>query len=74
MARSGMTVPEIASVSGHSLANVHQVLDRHYFARDPEPSRAGIERMENIYWKDRKENENNKPAPNRQTNLTRNKR
>jgi integrase len=46
LAGVGCEVPVIASITGHSLATVTAVLDRHYFARDITAARAGIRRLE----------------------------
>lgn len=34
LGRAGCTVPQIAAITGHSLASIHTVL-RHYLARHP---------------------------------------
>jgi integrase len=34
LAQAGCTVPEIASITGHSLSSVHSILDTHYLNRD----------------------------------------
>ncbi|MGX9984554.1 tyrosine-type recombinase/integrase [Methylobacterium fujisawaense] len=46
LALAGCTVPEIATLSGHSLADVRSILDAHYFDRDPKLALAAIEKLE----------------------------
>jgi hypothetical protein len=46
MARGGATIPQIASVSGHSLKTVHEIL-KHYMGRDNELAEAAADAMQN---------------------------
>ncbi|MGU3668186.1 tyrosine-type recombinase/integrase [Methylobacterium sp. A49B] len=46
LALAGCTVPEIATLSGHSLSDVRSILDAHYFNRDPQLALAAIEKLE----------------------------
>ena len=41
LALSGCTVPEIASITGHSNADVSSILDQHYLASDPAIAESG---------------------------------
>lgn len=45
-ALAGATVPEIATMTGHSLTDVQSILDRNYFHRDPRLSDAGVDKMD----------------------------
>ncbi len=45
LARAGATVPEIASITGHSLHNAQQILE-HYLPRDIHMARAAIVKLE----------------------------
>ena len=47
MARAGATLPEIASITGHSLRSIHQIL-QHYLAITPELADSGIAKL--IAW------------------------
>ncbi|MBJ7543936.1 hypothetical protein JDN41_10215 [Rhodomicrobium udaipurense] len=42
----GATVPEIATLTGHSLRDVRTILDSHYLARDPTLGEAAIRKLE----------------------------
>lgn len=46
LAQAGCTVPEIATISGHSLRDVGAILDSHYLYRDPELARRAIRKLE----------------------------
>ncbi|WP_187275053.1 hypothetical protein [Methylobacterium sp. WL120] len=46
LALAGCTVPEIATLTGHSLSDVRSILDAHYFNRDPKLALAAIEKLE----------------------------
>lgn len=46
LAIAGCTIPEIATITGHSLRDVGTILDRHYLHRDDELARAAIEKLE----------------------------
>jgi integrase len=46
LARAGCTVPEIASISGHSLKDVGDILDAHYLNRDSALAQAAIRKLE----------------------------
>jgi integrase len=47
LARAGATLPEIASITGHSLRSIHQVL-QHYLAITPELSDSAIAKL--VAW------------------------
>ena len=44
--RTGATEAEIANITGHSLRDVHAILDMHYLARDPALGENAIRRLE----------------------------
>lgn len=46
LALVGCTVPEIASLTGHSERDVHDILDAHYLARDPRLADSAIKKLE----------------------------
>lgn len=46
LALAGCSVPEIASITGHSLKEVESVLDRHYLSRDNGLGEAAIKKLE----------------------------
>jgi integrase len=46
LALAGATEPEIASITGHSLAEVRRVLDHHYLHRDPKLAESAIRKLE----------------------------
>lgn len=46
MAQAGCSVPEIASVTGHSLDDVGAMLDRHYLSRDASLADSAIRKVE----------------------------
>jgi integrase len=46
LAVAGCTVPEIASITGHSLGDVHHILDAHYLHRDPGLAENAIRKLE----------------------------
>lgn len=46
LARFGCTVPEIASITGHSLTQVKSILEKHYLARDPALAKGAIAKLE----------------------------
>jgi integrase len=46
LALAGSTVPEIASITGHSLTQVKSILEVHYLARDPQLARGAITKLE----------------------------
>lgn len=39
------TIPEIASITGHSLATIHQILDKHYLVRDDQLSVSAVSKL-----------------------------
>jgi hypothetical protein len=43
---AGATEPEIASITGHSLADVRRVLDHHYLHRHPKLAESAIRKLE----------------------------
>jgi len=45
LARAGATLPEIAAITGHSLASIHTIM-KHYLAISPELGDAGIEKAD----------------------------
>jgi integrase len=47
LARAGATLPEIASITGHSLRSIHNIL-KHYLAITPELADAGIAKL--VAW------------------------
>jgi integrase len=49
-ARAGATVPEIASITGHSLASIYQVL-KHYLALDAEMADNAVQKL--VDWMER---------------------
>ena len=46
LALAGCTVPEIASITGHSLTQVKSILEKHYLARDPQLAQNAITKLE----------------------------
>jgi integrase len=46
LAKVGCTVPEIANITGHSLRDVHAILDSNYLARDPALAESAIRKLE----------------------------
>lgn len=46
LALAGATPPEIATVTGHSLRDVNEILDAHYLNRDPALANAAIRKLE----------------------------
>lgn len=46
LAVAGCSVPEIASITGHSLKDVAQILDAHYLNRDPKLAEQAIAKLE----------------------------
>lgn len=46
LALAGCTVPEIATITGHSLKDVGTILDRHYLNRSPEIGESAIRKLE----------------------------
>jgi integrase len=46
LALAGCSVPEIASITGHSLKQVTAILDAHYLSRDSELGKAAIRKLE----------------------------
>jgi integrase len=49
LALAGCTVPEIAAITGHSLADVHEILDAHYLHRDTGLADNAIDKLER-FW------------------------
>jgi hypothetical protein len=49
LAIAGATEPEIASTTGHSLKDVHAILDAHYLHRDPLLAEQAISKLEARY-------------------------
>jgi integrase len=48
LAEAGATVPEIAAITGHSLADVEAILDAHYLGRTTTLAAPGMEKLENL--------------------------
>ena len=46
LALAGCTVPQIAPITGHSLRDVHSILDAHYLDRDPALAESAIRKLE----------------------------
>jgi integrase len=46
LALAGATEPEIASITGHSMADVRRILDHHYLHRDPQLAENAIRKLE----------------------------
>jgi integrase len=46
LAIAGCTEPEIATITGHSLRDVHSILDAHYLHRDPMLAESAIRKLE----------------------------
>jgi len=46
LAIAGCSVPEIASITGHSLKDVEDILDKHYLSRDQALAENAIEKLE----------------------------
>jgi integrase len=46
LALAGATVPEIATLSGHSLKNVEAILDAHYLGRDVQLAESAVQKLE----------------------------
>jgi integrase len=49
LALMGVELPEIASITGHSLRDVHAILDAHYLHRDPQLAWNAIRKLEMGY-------------------------
>jgi integrase len=49
LALMGVEVPEIAAITGHSLKDVHAILDAHYLHRDPKLAWNAIRKLEMGY-------------------------
>jgi integrase len=46
LAVAGCTVPEIATITGHSLRDVATILDSNYLDRDPAMAESAIRKLE----------------------------
>lgn len=46
LAKAGATVPEVATLTGHSLKDVQAIFDRHYLSRDVEMAESAIRKRE----------------------------
>jgi integrase len=46
LALAGCTDAEIATLTGHSLKDVHAILDAHYLSRDPALAESAIRKLE----------------------------
>lgn len=51
LALAGCTVPEIASITGHSLKTVQEILDKHYLGGRLELAEAAIKKLDAVYGK-----------------------
>jgi integrase len=51
LAQAGATVPEIAAITGHSLKDVHEILDANYLSRDQSLADSGIRKLERAHSK-----------------------
>lgn len=60
--REGATAEQIASITGHSIAEVGRVLEKHYLATDQQTSDAVIIRMEKNTTRIKKVNASKKPV------------
>lgn len=49
LALAGCTVPEIASITGHSLKTVQEILDKHYLGGRLELAEAAIKKLDAVY-------------------------
>jgi integrase len=49
LAQAGCTVPEIATISGHSLKDVASILDSHYLHRDQSMAQSAIRKLEHLH-------------------------
>jgi integrase len=49
LALSGATESEIATITGHSLASVREILDAHYLSRDPALAESGIAKLQRTF-------------------------
>lgn len=47
LAEAGCSVPEICSITGHTLQSAQRILDRHYLKRTPVLAASAVERFEN---------------------------
>jgi len=54
LALAGCTVPEIASITGHSLKTVQEILDRHYLGGRLELAEAAIKKLDAVYGRSTK--------------------
>lgn len=54
LALAGATVPEIASITGHSLKTVQEILDRHYLGGRLELAEAAIKKLDAVYGRSTK--------------------
>ncbi|MBL0405486.1 tyrosine-type recombinase/integrase [Microvirga aerilata] len=51
LGKAGCTVPEIATITGHSLEDVHAILDANYLDRDTAMAESGIRKLERAHRK-----------------------
>lgn len=54
LALSGCTVPEIASITGHGLKTVQEILDKHYLGGRLELAEAAIKKLDAVYGRSTK--------------------
>lgn len=54
LALAGATVPEIASITGHSLKTVQEILDKHYLGGRLELAEAAIKKLDSVYGRSTK--------------------
>lgn len=48
LAKAGCSVPEIATITGHALRDVEQILDSHYLSRDAAMAESAIRKLEGV--------------------------
>jgi hypothetical protein len=46
MAIAGATEAEIAAITGHSMADIRSILEKHYLKRDPALAQSAIAKLE----------------------------
>jgi hypothetical protein len=68
LALAGCTVPEIATITGHSIRDVQSILDSNYFHRDVELAESAVRKLEK--WAERG-NKTPKTAPKQSTRVGR---
>ena len=51
LAEANCSIPEIATITGHSLKDVHAILDRHYLNRSSNVGAGAIAKLERVHRK-----------------------